>query len=82
MTPMTNDELVVIRTYLSAIEAGFAQSVLEAAGIEAYVQADDCGGVEPALDLGGVALIVNAANRDEAIRVLDTTATVVDPEPV
>jgi hypothetical protein len=79
---MTQVELVVARTYLNAIEAGFAQSVLEAAGIEAYVRADDCGGVDPSLDVGGVALIVNAADRDEAIRVLDTTATLVDPEPV
>ena len=78
---MTQVELVVARTYLNAIEAGFAQSVLEAAGIEAYVRADDCGGVDPALDVGGVALIVNATDRDEAIRVLDTTATPVDPEP-
>lgn len=79
---MTQVELVVARTYLNSIEAGFAQSVLEAAGIEAYVRADDCGGVDPALDVGGVALIVKATDRDEAIRVLDTTATVVDPEPV
>lgn len=78
---MTQDDLVVARTFLNAIEAGFAQSVLEAAGIEAYVRADDCGGVDPALQMAGVALIVHAADRDEAIRVLDTTATVVDPEP-
>jgi hypothetical protein len=78
---MTQTELVVLRTFLNAIEAGFAQSVLEAAGIEAYVRADDCGGVDPALDMGGVALIVKAADRDEALRVLDTAATVLDPEP-
>jgi hypothetical protein len=78
---MTQTELVVVRTFLNAIEAGFAQSVLEAAGIEAYVRADDCGGVDPALDIGGVALIVKAVDRDEALRILDTAATVLDPEP-
>ncbi|MEO8484001.1 MAG: DUF2007 domain-containing protein [Acidobacteriota bacterium] len=78
---MTQDQLVVARTFLNGVEAGFAQSVLEAAGIQAYVRADDCGGVEPGLQMGGVALIVNAADREEAVRVLDTTATVVDSEP-
>ena len=75
---MTEDNLVVARTFLSAIEAGFAQSVLEAANIQAFVRADDCGGVDPALQMSGVALIVHADDVDEARRVLDTTATVVD----
>lgn len=76
---MTESDFVVVRTYLNAIEAGFARSVLEAAGLDVYIHADDCGGVDPALQLSGVALLVRAADREEALRLLDTAATVLDP---
>lgn len=77
---MSEENLVVVRTFLSAIEANFAHSVLEAANIQAFVRADDCGGVDPALQLSGVSLIVDQADLDEARRVLDTAATPVDSQ--
>jgi hypothetical protein len=40
---VSDSELVVVRTFLSRIEADLAKSALEAAGIEALVQADDAG---------------------------------------
>lgn len=75
---MTPDRLVAAEIYVNAIEAEIAQSALEAAGIDAIIAADDAGGLQPHLQMRGVALLVRADDLDEARRVL-TTAVSVDP---
>jgi hypothetical protein len=68
---MSKDDLVVVRTYLNAVEAEVAQGALEAAGLECMLRADDCGGLRPALWMGrGVQLIVRAEDVDRAEQVL------------
>jgi hypothetical protein len=65
-----SSELVVIRTYLTRIDAELAQSVLDAADIDALVQADDAGGMRPGLWMSGVRLLVPAEDSDRANVVL------------
>ena len=67
-------EHIVIRYFLSAIDADLARGALQAAGIEAIVSADDCGGMRPHLQVGRVALLVRAEDAEEALRVLDLPA--------
>lgn len=57
---MTDVPLVTIRTFLNRIDAELAAGALEAAGIQALVRPDDCGGMRPHLWSGGVELLVRA----------------------
>ncbi len=68
---MDPDALVPVATYVSGIEAELARSALEAAEIDALVQADDCGGTRPHLWMGGVRLMVRAEDADRAREVLN-----------
>jgi len=76
--PLSN--LIAVRTYLNNIDAEMAVSVLEAAGIDAVLQRDDCGGVRPSLWLSGIGVLVRREDLEAARRVLDTPAT--DPAEV
>jgi hypothetical protein len=67
---MDNAELVVVRTFLSRIDAEMAQSALEAADIESIVSADDMGGLRPGLWMSGVRLLVRAEDVEQAGKIL------------
>ena len=71
---MSLSHLVVVRTFINRIEAELALSALEAAGVEAVLQRDDCGGVRPSLWLTGVDLLVRPEDRARAAEVLDLPA--------
>ncbi len=71
---MTSNEPVIVRQFMSTVEAELAQGALQAAGIEAAVSADDCGGMRPHLQVGRVALLVRPEDVEEATRVLDLPA--------
>ncbi|ODS59263.1 MAG: hypothetical protein ABS36_02090 [Acidobacteria bacterium SCN 69-37] len=71
---MAPSEPVVVRQFMSTVEAEIAQGALQAAGIEAAVSADDCGGMRPHLQVGRVALLVRPEDVDEAERILDLPA--------
>ena len=61
------DDLVVAQTYSYRAEAELARSALEANGIEAMVEADDCGGQRPLLGANlGVRLLVRRADERKA----------------
>jgi len=78
---MTQAELVVLRQFFSTIEAELALGALRAAGIEAMVSADDCGGMRPHLQMGRVSLLVRAADVEDATGILDTAPeSLVEPE--
>jgi len=62
---------VVVRTFLTVMDANMARSALEAAGIVSMVRSDDCGGLRPHLWMGGVALLVPASEADAATSLLD-----------
>lgn len=68
-------DLVVFRTYLTNIDAELAHGALEAAGIESVVRPDDCGGTQPQLWMGGVALLVWPEDVERAEEILSTQAT-------
>ena len=71
---MPLSHLVTVRTFLNRIEAELALSALEAAGIDAVLQRDDCGGVRPSLWLSGVDSLVRPEDFRRATDVLDLPA--------
>jgi hypothetical protein len=71
---------VPVGTFLTHIEADLARTALEAAGIEAVLRQDDCGGVEPALWINGLTLVVNAEDAAAATDVLNSSAVSDDDE--
>ena len=56
----------------SRVEAQLIAGMLEANGIAARVSADDAGGQEPQLQLGGVRVLVPRSEEAEARRLLAT----------
>ena len=60
------NRLIRIRTYLTGVDAELARATLEAAGIDCLIRADDCGGLRPHLQMGGVELLVRAGDAQEA----------------
>jgi len=77
---MTEPSLVVIQTYLTSIDAELAASALEAAGIQAIIRADDCGGIRPHLWMGGIELLVPSDVAQDALAVLDSPAVIAKAE--
>jgi hypothetical protein len=67
---MTDDELVVVGSFLNKIDAEMAQSALQAADIKSLVSADDAGGVRPTLWMGGVRLLVRAEDAERANEII------------
>jgi hypothetical protein len=57
-------DLVAISTFPSAADAQIAKGVLDDAGIESMIRADDAGGMYPAI--GGVDLLVRREDVNEA----------------
>ncbi len=71
-----SDDWVVVRTFTTHIEADLASTALAAAGIDASIRADDCGGVYPFK--GGVELLVASEDALVAAEVLSSVALAVD----
>jgi nucleoside phosphorylase len=74
---MAADDVVAVRTFINVFEAEIAQTALEAAGIESVIHADDCGGLRPHLQLGGVGLMVRPEDVVRAEEVLTAEAAVI-----
>ena len=74
---MSDSELVVVHSFGSRPEADMAVSALDAAGIDAIVQADSGGGMRPHLAWAGVGfqVMVREADAAAALEVLDLPAT-------
>jgi hypothetical protein len=70
-------ELVVVHTFGNRAEADLATSALEAAGIEAMIQADSGGGMRPHLAWAGVGfqVLVRAEDLPAARDILELPAT-------
>ena len=69
-----DDPLRVIRTFVNNFDAEIARGALEAAGIDAMIRSDDCGGTRPHLWMGGVQLLVREEDAAEADELLGTDA--------
>jgi hypothetical protein len=78
---MTDSDLVVVHTFNNRPEADLAKSALEAAGIDAMVQADDGGGMRPAIAWAGsgMHILVRVADAEAAREILDLPANDVAP---
>jgi len=78
---MSDSDLIVVHTFNNRPEADLAKSALEAAGIDAMVQADDGGGMRPAMAWAGsgLHLLVRAADVEVAREILDFPAKNVTP---
>jgi hypothetical protein len=64
--------MVVIRTYLSTLEAEIARGLLEASDIDALISSDDCSSWHPEFHTAlGVRLLVPQDREAEANDVLD-----------
>jgi hypothetical protein len=80
-------DLVSVQTFRYRHEADLARSILEAHGIQAIVMGDNCGGIEPYLDvgLGGIRLLVLREEAAEALLLLRADfpipADAPDPSP-
>ena len=76
---MSNNDikLVTIKTFSSRVEADLAKSILDSRGIDAQVQADDCGGAYTALTftLGQARLIVREEDAEVALKLLEDEDT-------
>jgi len=66
-------KLVTIKTFSSRIEADLAKSALEARGIDAQIQADDCGGMHTVMThtIGHARLIVRETDVEVALELLE-----------
>ena len=68
---MKSPDLVVVSTFPLAADAQIAKGVLDRAGIESMIRADNAGGMYPALS--GVELLVRAEDIGKARRALRIT---------
>ena len=67
---MKSDDLVVVSTFPTVIDAEIAKSALDAADVDSFVQSDDAGGMRPHLGLPNVRLIVRAEDAQRAADIL------------
>ena len=67
-------DLIVIRNYVNEILANMAKMVLEGSGIDVMIRKDDCGGMEPYLQVGtGVQLLVREEDARRAEEILKSS---------
>ena len=71
---MRDDDLVIIHTFSNQFEADMAISALEAAEIDAIIQADTAGGMRPhiAWATGGFKVLVREEDALEAKEILES----------
>jgi putative signal transducing protein len=69
---MRNDDLIVVHRFATESEANIAISALEAAEIDAMIQADTAGGMRPhiAWSSGGFKVLVREEDADVAREIL------------
>ena len=69
---MKTSDLVVIRSFNTAIDAELAKSALDAAEIDSFIQTDDAGGMRPHMAFAlGARLVVRAEDAERAVRLLE-----------
>jgi hypothetical protein len=72
---VSDDEVIVLRKYVSEVEATMAHLVLEAHNIPSAIMRDTAGGMIPSMAiLYPVRLAVRRDDADEARRILDSEA--------
>jgi len=65
------EETIILKVFVTEMDANMAQDILQDDGIKAYVFKDDAGGMEPHLQrTNGVRLVVNRVDADRARKIL------------
>lgn len=61
---MSSSDLITISTFRSAADAQIAKGILDEAGIDSMIRADNAGGMYPAMS--GAELLVRSADAEKA----------------
>jgi len=70
---MINEGEMVLEVFDDMIEAELLEGLLKSSGIECYIISDDCDGMMPQLQLTeGVGVVINKADKDEAMKILES----------
>ena len=65
------EETIILKVFVTEMDAHMAQDILQDDGIKAFVFKDDAGGMEPHLQrTNGVRLVVNRVDADRARKIL------------
>ena len=66
------EETIILKVFVTEMDANMAQDILQDDGIKALVFKDDAGGMEPHLQrTNGVRLVVNRVDADRARKILE-----------
>ncbi|HWP54327.1 MAG TPA: DUF2007 domain-containing protein [Pyrinomonadaceae bacterium] len=66
------EETIILKVFVTEMDANMAQDILQDDGIEAFVFKDDAGGMEPHLQrTNGVRLVVNRVDAHRARKILE-----------
>jgi hypothetical protein len=66
------EETIILKVFVTEMDANMAQDILQDDGIKAFVFKDDAGGMEPHLQrTHGVRLVVNRVDADRARKILE-----------
>jgi hypothetical protein len=66
------EETIILKVFVTEMDANMAQDILQDDGIEAFVFKDDAGGMEPNLQrTNGVRLVVNRVDAHRARKILE-----------
>ena len=73
--------MLILKTFNTRNEAEAVQAILSGSGVEAFVQSDDCGAVDPALAFGrGVQLLVAEEDAERAAEIVEQMVPDDEPE--
>ena len=65
------EETIILKVFVTEMDANMAHDILQDDGIKAFVFKDDAGGTEPHLQrTNGVRLVVNRVDADRARKIL------------
>jgi hypothetical protein len=66
------EETIILKVFVTDLDANMAQDILQDDGIKAFVFKDDAGGMEPHLQrTNGVRLVVKRVDADRARKILE-----------
>lgn len=66
------EETIILKVFVTEMDANMAQDILQDDGIKAFVLKDDAGGMEPHLQrTNGVRLVVNRVDAHRARKILE-----------
>lgn len=72
-----SEEVTILKTYSSEIEAGIAQQILMENGVRSFIFKDDVGGMEPQLQrINGVRLLIDCLDTERGNEILEELVSI------